>query len=137
MTADTELLQKVLSESHVIAIVGLSNKPHRDSYRVADYLQQQGFSIVPVNPGCDEILGEKCYGSLDELPMQIDMVDCFRRSEYMPAIARSAVAIGAKCLWMQLGIVSEEAQRIAETAGMDVIADRCTKIEYERLFVNH
>lgn len=132
--SDITLLRKVLSENRVIAIVGLSDKPHRPSYFVGKYLKDHGFTIVPVNPTVDEILGEKSYASLEDLPMQIDMVDCFRRSNQMPDLARSAVAIGAKCLWMQLGVVNEEAKEIANANGLDVIMDRCTKIEYARLF---
>lgn len=132
--SDITLLRKVLSENRVIAIVGLSDKPHRPSYFVGKYLKDHGFTIVPVNPTVDEILGEKSYASLEDLPMQIDMVDCFRRSEQMPDLARSAVAIGAKCLWMQLGVVNQEAKQIAENEDLDVIMDRCTKIEYARLF---
>lgn len=131
---ELSLINKVLNETRVIAVVGLSNKPHRDSYRVAQYLQHQGLRIVPVNPMCDDILGEPCYDSLEDLPMQIDMVDCFRRSELIPDIARSAVTIGAKCLWMQLGIVNDEARAIAQDAGLDVIIDKCTKIEHQRLY---
>lgn len=132
--SEITLLRKVLSENRVIAIVGLSDKPHRPSYFVGKYLKDHGFTIVPVNPTVDEILGEKSYASLEELPMQVDMVDCFRRSEQMPDLARSAVTIGAKCLWMQLGVVNDEAKQIAEAADLDVIMDRCTKIEYARLF---
>ncbi|MEM8498960.1 MAG: CoA-binding protein [Pseudomonadota bacterium] len=131
------LLRKVLGENSVIAIVGLSNKPHRDSYVVGEYLQHHGFRIVPVNPMCDEILGETCYDSLEAVPMKIDMVDCFRRSELMPDIARSAVAIDAKCLWLQLGLRNDEARSIAEAAGLDVVEDKCTKIEYARLYDNN
>ncbi len=130
---ETSLLKKIFNETSVIAIVGLSDKPHRDSFVVGDYLQRNGFTIVPVNPKCEEILGEKCYDSLEALPMAVDMVDCFRRSEQMPALARAAVAIGAKCLWMQLGILNEEAKTIAETAGLDVVENLCTKIEHARL----
>ena len=132
--ADTALLRRVLSENKVIAIVGLSDKPHRPSYFVGKYLKEHGFTIIPVNPARDEILGEKSYSSLEHIPVPVDMVDCFRRSEQMPELARSAVAIKAKCLWMQLSVVSEEAKTIAEDAGLDVVMDRCTKIEYARLF---
>ena len=132
--ADITLLRKVLSENHTVAIVGLSDKPHRPSYFVGKYLKEHGFTIIPVNPMCEEILGEKSYPTLEAIPVQVDMVDCFRRAEQMPDLARSAVAIGAKCLWMQLSVISEEAKTIAEAAGLDVVMDRCTKIEYARLF---
>lgn len=132
--ADIALLRRVLSENKTVAIVGLSNKPHRPSYFVGKYLKEHGFTIIPVNPTCDEILGEKSYVSLEAIPGSVDIVDCFRRAEQMPDLAHSAVAIGAKCLWMQLSVISEEAKAIAEAAGLDVVMDRCTKIEYARLF---
>jgi len=132
--ADITLLRKVLSENHVIAIIGLSDKQHRPSYFVGKYLMEHGFKVVPVNPVKKEILGQKCYPSLEEIPFQVDMVDCFRRSELIPPLAHSAVAIGAKCLWMQLSVVSEEAKAIAEAGGLDVVMDRCPKIEYARIF---
>ena len=132
--ADIALLRRVLSENKIVAIVGLSDKPHRPSYFVGKYLQEHGFTIIPVNPTRDEILGEKSYPSLEAIPGSVDIVDCFRRAEQMPDLARSAVAIGAKCLWMQLSVVSEEAKAIAEAGGLDVVMDRCTKIEYARLF---
>lgn len=132
--ADTALLRRVLSDNKIVAIVGLSNKSHRPSHVVGKYLKEHGFTIIPVNPGHTEILGEPCYPSLEAIPGPVDMVDCFRRAEQMPELARSAVAIGAKCLWMQLAIINEEAKAIAEAGGLDVVMDRCTKIEYERLF---
>jgi predicted CoA-binding protein len=95
-------------------------------------LQQQGFRIIPVNPKLTEVLGEKCYANLREVPDKIDIVDCFRRSEEMLAIAHDAVAVGAKCLWMQIGVINDEAAKVAETAGLKVVLDKCTKIEYRR-----
>lgn len=129
-----ELLRKVLTESKTVALVGLSDKPHRPSYFVGKYLLEHGFDIIPVNPVCDEILGQKSYPSLADIPIDIDLVDCFRRADEMPDLARQAIAIGAKALWMQLSVVSEEAARIASDAGLTVVMDRCTKIEHARLF---
>jgi predicted CoA-binding protein len=128
-------IAEVLSRARTIAIVGLSAKPERDSHEVAHYLQRHGFRIIPVNPtyAGSHILGEHCYASLtlaarDEAA--IEVVDCFRKPEDIPAVAREAVAIGARCLWMQLGIVSEEAAQIAAAAGMTVVMDRCMKLEH-------
>lgn len=132
--ADISLLRKCLSESHTIAIVGLSDKPHRPSYFVGKYLLDHGYTVVPVNPTRETILGQISYPSLADVPVNIDMVDCFRRAEEMPALARETVATGARVLWMQLGVVSEEAQSIAQAAGMDVVMNHCTKIEHARLF---
>ena len=132
--ADIAHLRKVLTQNKVIAMVGLSDKPHRPSYFVGKYLQEHGFQIVPVNPVKQTILGEPCYPTLEDIPFKVDMVDCFRRSELIPPLARSAVAIGAKCLWMQLSVINEEARDIAEAAGLDVVMDRCPKIEYARIF---
>lgn len=132
--ADTILLRRILSENKTVAIVGLSDKPYRPSYFVGKYLQEHGFTIIPVNPTCAEILGQTSYPSLEDIPVGVDIVDCFRRPEQMPDLAHSAIAVNAKCLWMQLSVVSEEAKKIAETAGLDVVMDRCTKIEYARLF---
>lgn len=127
-------LHSALSESRTVAIVGLSDKPHRPSYFVGKYLIDHGIEVVPVNPTVDEILGRKSYPSLTDIPHKVDMVDCFRRSEQMPELARQAVEISAKVLWMQLSVVNEEAKNIAEAAGLNVIMDRCVKIEYARLF---
>lgn len=127
-------LHSALSESKIVAMVGLSDKPHRPSYFVGKYLIDHGIEIVPVNPTVPEILGRKCYPTLHDIPHKVDIVDCFRRSEQMPELARQAVDIGAKILWMQLSVVNEEAKKIAESAGLSVIMDRCVKIEYARLF---
>ena len=115
-------------------MVGLSAHWHRPSFFVAKYLQEHGFRVVPVTPRHDEILGEQCYPSLDGVPVRVDVVDCFRRAGEIPAIAAQAIAIGARVLWMQLGIRSPEAASRAEAAGLDVVQDRCMKIEYARLF---
>ena len=115
-------------------MVGLSAEWHRPSYFAAKYVQQHGYRIVPVNPKYAEILGEKSYARLEDIPFPVDMVDVFRREADVPPIARSAVAIGAKCLWQQLGVKSQEADGIARAAGMDSVMDRCVKIEHARLF---
>lgn len=131
---DIATLRRLLKENHVIAIVGLSANWWRPSYFVAKYLQDHGYRVIPVNPAYQEVLGEKCYANLKDVPEKIDMVDCFRKSEEIPALAEEAIAIGAKCLWMQLGVVNAEASTVAREAGLDVVMDRCVKIEHGRLF---
>ena len=128
-------LRLLLGEARTIAVVGLSSKPSRPSFGVAAYLQQHGYRIIPVNPWATEVLGEPAYPSLLDIPVSlpIDVVDVFRRAEETPAAARDAVAIGAKVLWLQEGIVSDEAYRIASEAGMDVIMGVCIKRVKERL----
>ena len=131
---DIPKLRRILRESRTLAVVGLSANWYRPSYFAAKYMQEHGYRVIPVNPGCDEILGEKCYGSLKEIPERVDLVDCFRRSSEIPAIAADAIAIGAKVLWMQLGVESAEARARAEAAGLEVVENRCVKIEHARLF---
>ena len=130
---DIAKLRRILRESRTIAVVGLSANWYRPSYFAAKYMQEHGYRIIPVNPQYDSILGEKCYPSLAAIPEKVDIVDCFRRSEEIPAIADEAIAIGAKVLWMQLGIRNDEAARIAMDAGLDVVMDRCVKIEHARI----
>lgn len=136
-----KIIPHVLRETKTIAVVGLSPKPERPSHEVARYLQAQGYRIVPVNPGAHGklLLGEMCFASLREAAsalapkgVQIDLVDCFRQSEQIPAIAADAVAIGARFLWMQIGITSPDARRNAQAAGLVVVEDRCLKIEHRR-----
>jgi uncharacterized protein len=134
MIDDIAGLRRVLKGCRTIAVVGLSAEWHRPSFFAAKYLQGQGFRIVPVNPRYPQILGEPCYARLEDIPFPVDMVDVFRREADVPPIARSAVAIGARCLWQQLGVKSLEADRIAAEAGLDSVMDRCVKIEYARLF---
>lgn len=122
--SDAEL-QSIFGSSKTIAVVGLSSKPWRDSYMVARYLQRKGYRIVPVNPRETEVLGEKAYPSLLDVPVPVDAVDVFRRAEFTPDIARQAVEIGARVLWLQSGIVNEEAGRIAEEAGLEVVMGAC------------
>lgn len=145
-TPDTiSTLRRVLSECRTIAVVGLSPQWHRPSFFAAKYMQAHGYRIVPVNPrvaeGGGRILGERAFASLREADAamhaeggRIDMVDCFRKSEDTPPLAEDAVAVGARCLWLQLGVVNEDAARHAEAAGLDVIQNRCVKIEHARLF---
>lgn len=134
MDVDIAGLRRILQSCRTIAVVGLSAEWHRPSHFAAKYLQAHGYRIVPVNPRYDEILGERCYPRLEDIPAKVDMVDVFRRSADLPPIARSAVAIGASCLWQQLGVTSDEADRIAREAGLDSVMDRCVKIEHARLF---
>ena len=128
-------LRALLGEVHTIAVVGLSSRPGRPSFEVATYLADHGYRIVPVNPNETEVLGERAYGSLLEIPrdLVIDVVDVFRRASETPEVARQAVAIGAKVLWLQEGIVSEEAAEIASAGGIEVIMGVCIKHVRERL----
>lgn len=131
---DITTLRRILRDHRTIAVVGLSANWYRPSYFAAKYLQEHGYRVIPVNPAYDSVLGEKCYARLSDIPEPVDVVDCFRRSEEIPALAREAVEIGAKVLWLQLGVRSEEARAIAEAAGLEVVEDRCMKIEHARLF---
>jgi uncharacterized protein len=134
MTEDIHSLRRILRGCRTIAIVGLSADWHRPSNFVGKYLQQHGYRIVPVNPRYDSILGERSWKTLEEIPFAVDMVDVFRRTEDVMPIARGAVAIGAKCLWQQIGVVNREADALAQAAGLDSVMDRCVKIEHARLF---
>ncbi|MGD8341069.1 MAG: CoA-binding protein [Gammaproteobacteria bacterium] len=125
-------IQRVLRESKTIAIVGLSSNPLRPSNFVGFYLKRHGYRVIPVNPREPEILGEKSYASLEEIPDPVDIVDVFRRPDAVPEIAHAAVAIGAKTLWCQYGVISEEGAHIAEAGGLTVIMDRCLKVEHAR-----
>jgi predicted CoA-binding protein len=137
--ADVELspedreLRALLGDVRTIAVVGLSSRPNRPSYEVARYLQEHGYRIVPVNPNETEVLGERAYASLADVPDRIDVVDVFRRAEETPAIARDAVAIGTRVLWLQEGIVSDEAARIATEGGLEVIMGVCIRHVRARL----
>ena len=129
MSSDA-VVQQILKETKTIALVGISHKEHRASHQVAKFLMDKGYTVIPVNPKYDEVLGQTCYATLEDIPIAVDMVDCFRRSEDILPIAKSAVEIGAKVLWMQLGVVNEEAAALAEAAGLKVVMDRCPKIDY-------
>jgi predicted CoA-binding protein len=134
MNEDINTLRRILKGAHTIAVVGLSANWWRPSYFAAKYMQEHGYRIIPVNPAYPEVLGEKCYASLRDVPEPVDIVDCFRKSEEIPPIAEEAVAIGAKVLWMQLGVINHEAAARARNAGLEVVMDRCVKIEHARLF---
>ena len=127
-------IRRILNENRTVAMVGLSANWYRPSHFAAKYLQIHGYRVIPVTPSYEEILGETCYPSLLGMPEPVDVVDCFRKPEEIPALARQAIEIGAKVLWMQLGIVNEEAARVASEAGLDVVMNRCMKIEYARHF---
>jgi predicted CoA-binding protein len=127
-------IQAVLATPKIVAVVGCSPSPERDSHRIARLLQARGHRVIPVNPGHREILGETCYASLRDIPEQVDMVDIFRRSEQVAPIVDEAIAVGAKIVWMQLGVIDEQAAAKAQNAGLTVVMDRCPAIEYRRLF---
>ena len=131
---DIDKLRRVLRNNRMIAVVGLSANWYRPSYFAAKYMQEHGYRVIPVNPMYAEVLGEKCYKSLRDIPEKVDIVDCFRKSEEIPALAADAIAIGAKVLWMQLGVRNAEARTKAEAAGLEVVEDHCVKIEHARLF---
>ena len=132
--SDIPTLRRILAANRLIAVVGLSADWYRPSFFAAKYLQEHGYRIVPVNPRYTEILGETCYPSLTAIPFKVDMVDVFLRSADVLPIAREAVAIGARCLWQQLGVINEEADALARSQGLDSVTDRCVKIEHARLF---
>jgi predicted CoA-binding protein len=123
----------ILRSARVIAVVGLSGKKFRPSYGVAEYLQRAGYRIIPVNPEETMVLGEQCYPDLDAVPEPIDIVDVFRRSEFVPEIVEDAIRKGAKVIWTQEGVIHEAAARRAEAAGLAVIMDRCILKEHRRL----
>ena len=134
MADDITALRRILQQCRTIAVVGLSAEWHRPSYFAASYLQGKGYRIVPVNPKYPSILGETSYARLEDIPFEVDMVDVFRKPADVLPIAHSAVAIGARCLWQQLGVVNTEADAVARAAGLDSVMDRCVKIEHARLF---
>lgn len=134
VTDDIAGLRRILSEYHSIAVVGLSASWHRPSFFAAKYLKDHGYRVTPVNPRYEEVLGERCYPAVRDIPHPVDVVDCFRRAEDIPPIVDEAIEIGAKVLWMQLGVINLDAARAAHDAGLAVVVDRCMKIEYARLF---
>jgi predicted CoA-binding protein len=127
------LIPALLRRSRTIAVVGLSSKKFRPSYGVAEYMQEQGYRIIPVNPNEVEVLGEKAHASIEDIGEHIDIVDIFRRSEFVPAIVESAIRIGAGAIWMQEGVVHEDAARQAREAGLEVVMDRCILKEHMRM----
>jgi len=126
-------IPEILRSARTIAVVGVSSKRYRPSYGVTEYMQRAGYRIIPVNPQESEVLGEKSYPDLDSVPEPIDIVDIFRRSEFVPAIVEAAIRKGAKAIWMQEGVIHEEAARRAEAAGLAVVMDHCILKEHRRL----
>ena len=133
-TTDIPTLRRILAENRTIAVVGLSADWFRPSYFAAKYMQEHGYRVIPVNPKYAEILGEKSYASLRDIPVKVDIVDCFRKTADIGPIALDAIAIGAKVLWQQLGVMNLEADARARAAGLESVMDRCVKIEHARLF---
>jgi predicted CoA-binding protein len=134
MADDISSLRRILRSSRTIAVVGLSNDWFRPSNFAAKYMQQHGYRVIPVNPRYAEVLGERCYAKLEDIPLPVDIVDVFRKTADVPPIADAAIRIGAKCLWQQLGVKNLEADAKARAAGLDSVMDRCVKIEHGRLF---
>jgi predicted CoA-binding protein len=131
---DINSLRRILRENKVIAVVGLSADWFRPSYFAAKYMLEHGYRIIPVNPKYPEILGQECYRALEEIPEKVGIVDVFRKAADVPPIAESAIAIGARVLWQQLGVRNEAADARARAAGLETVMDRCVKIEHGRLF---
>jgi predicted CoA-binding protein len=134
MHDDINTLRRILKESRVLAVVGLSANWHRPSYFAAKYMQEHGYRVIPVNPQYQEVLGRKCFASLRDIPEKVDLVDVFRKTEDVLPVARDAIAIGARVLWQQLGVKNEAAAALAREAGLESVMDRCVKIEHARLF---
>ena len=131
---DINSLRRILRECKVLAVVGLSAQWHRPSYFAAKYMLQHGYRVIPVNPQYQEVLGQKCYASLREIPEKVDLVDVFRRTADVMPVAEDAIAIGARVLWQQIGVKSEQAAARARAAGLETVMDRCVNIEHGRLF---
>ena len=129
-----DAIRAVLATPQTVAVVGCSPNPERDSHRIAKLLQSRGHRVIPVNPGHHSILGESCYASLRDIPERVAMVDIFRRSEEVAPIVDEAIEVGARIVWMQLGVIDERAAAVAQDAGLTVVMDRCPAIEYRRLF---
>lgn len=125
-------IPELLRKSHVIAVVGLSSKRSRPSYSVSEYMKQQGYRIIPVNPNETEVLGEKAYARLEDVPEHVDIVDIFRRSELVAPVVDSAIKIGASAVWMQEGVIDQAAAKKAKAAGLTVVVDRCILKEHRR-----
>lgn len=134
MIDDIAGLRRLLLETRTIAVVGLSANWHRPSHFAAKYMLEHGYTVIPVNPAYDAVLGQRCYARLADIPVPVDMVDVFRKPEDVPPLVDDAIAIGARSLWLQLGVINIEAARKAEAAGLQVVMDRCVKIEHARLF---
>lgn len=132
--AEDKEIKEILENNRVVAVVGLSPKPDRASHQVAQYLQEHGYRIVPVRPKADEILGEKAFASLRDIPFPVEVVDIFRKEDAIPGIVDEAIAIGAKVVWMQLGLAEKQSAQKAREAGLKVVMDKCMKIEHSRHF---
>lgn len=136
LKGDDRAMEDVLTQAKIIAVVGHSDRPERTSYRIAQFLRQVGYKVYPVNPMVREIDAQLSYASLTELPETIDIVNVFRRSEYLPGIVDEAIAINAKTIWAQLGVYDEQSAQKALAAGLNVVMDACIKIEYLRLNIH-
>ena len=134
MHDDINTLRRILKESRVLAVVGLSAQWHRPSYFAAKYMMEHGYRVIPVNPQYPEVLGQKCYASLRDIPEKVDLVDVFRKTADVLPVAQDAIAIGARVFWQQLGVKNEEAAALARSKGLETVMDRCVKIEHGRLF---
>ncbi len=132
--SDISTIRRILRENKTVAMVGLSANWYRPSYFAAKYLIDHGYRVIPVTPRHKEILGQRCYPSLEDVPGPVDIVDCFRRADQIVPLAEGAIAIKAKVLWLQLGVINEEAAALATSAGLEVVMDHCMKIEFARLF---
>lgn len=133
---DDKVLRDVLNNSKVIAVVGHSDRPERISYRIAQFLREVGYTVIPVNPTVKEIDGQPCYASLQDVPQAVDLVNVFRRSEYLAEIVGETIAIDAKTIWAQSGIYDEASARKALDAGLNVVMDACIMVEYRRLGIS-
>ncbi|HMV94237.1 MAG TPA: CoA-binding protein [Thauera aminoaromatica] len=133
ISTQPEAIRNLLQQARTIAVVGISAKPDRPSHEVAHYLQRAGYTIIPVNPAYEEVLGQKCYPSLHEVPGKIDLVDVFRKPAEVMGVVDEAIAVGAGSVWLQLGVIAPDAADKAAAAGLKVVSDRCTKIEHRRL----
>jgi uncharacterized protein len=131
---DINSLRRILKESRVLAVVGLSAQWHRPSYFAAKYMMEHGYRVIPVNPQYKEVLGQKCYASLRDIPEKVDLVDVFRKTADVLPVAEDAIAIGARVFWQQLGVKNEAADALARSKGLETVMDRCVKIEHGRLF---
>jgi uncharacterized protein len=131
---DINTLRRILRDSRVLAVVGLSADWFRPSFFAAKYMQEHGYRVIPVNPKYESILGERCYKSLRDIPEKVDLVDIFRKTQDVMPIAEDAIAIGARVLWQQLGVKNDAAAAKARAAGLETVVDRCVKIEHGRLF---
>jgi predicted CoA-binding protein len=134
MHDDINTLRRILKESRVLAVVGLSAQWHRPSYFAAKYMLEHGYRVIPVNPQYPEVLGQKCYASLRDIPEKVDLVDVFRKTADVLPVAEDAIAIGARVFWQQLGVKNEPADALARSRGLETVMDRCVKIEHGRLF---